>query len=52
MTQMDLFDQQNSILRQKTLNQIHQEITQIYLSNNLPWVVGFSGGKTRQRRCN
>lgn len=45
MTQMDLFDQQNSVLRQKTLDEIYQEIAQIYLSNNLPWVVGFSGGK-------
>lgn len=39
------FDQEYSILRQKSLNEIHDEIGQVYLSNDLPWVVGFSGGK-------
>jgi len=45
MTQTDLYDQRNSILRQKTLDEIHDEIARIYLSNSFPWVVGFSGGK-------
>jgi DNA sulfur modification protein DndC len=45
MTQMDLYDQKNSVLRQKALDEIHDEIAQVYLSNRFPWVVGFSGGK-------
>lgn len=40
-----LFDQDYSILRQKSLGEIYNEIGQVYLSNNYPWVVGFSGGK-------
>lgn len=45
MTQIDLYDQKNSILRQKSLNEIYDEIGRVYLSNTLPWVVGYSGGK-------
>lgn len=45
MTYMDPYDQKNSILRQKTLDEIYDEIAQVYLSNRFPWVVGFSGGK-------
>lgn len=45
MIHFDPFDQKNSILRQKTLDEIYDEIAQVYLSNEYPWVVGFSGGK-------
>lgn len=45
MTQRDFYDQSNSILRQRTLDEIHDEIARVYLSNKYPWVVGFSGGK-------
>lgn len=39
------FNQEYSVLRQKSLAEIYEEIGQVYLSNDLPWVVGFSGGK-------
>jgi len=42
---IDPHDQDNSILRRKTLDEIHEEIAQVYLSNGFPWVLGFSGGK-------
>ena len=42
---MDIYDQKNSILRRKKLDEIYDEIAQVYLSNTLPWVVGYSGGK-------
>lgn len=42
---IDVFDQDYSILKHKNLNDIHDEIGQTYRANNLPWVVGFSGGK-------
>ncbi len=45
MTYPDPYDQKNSILRQKPLDEIYDEIAQVYLSNHFPWVVGFSGGK-------
>ncbi len=45
MTYPDPYDQKNSILRQKQLDEIYDEITQVYLSNDFPWIVGFSGGK-------
>ncbi len=28
-----------------TLNQIHKEIQEVYMSDNRPWVLGYSGGK-------
>ncbi len=40
-----LFNQDYSILRQKSLDEIYDEIGRVYLSNNYPWVIGFSGGK-------
>jgi DNA sulfur modification protein DndC len=40
-----LFNQGYSILRRKSLSEIYEEIGQVYLLNDLPWVVGFSGGK-------
>lgn len=39
------FDQEYSVLRQKSLSDIYAEIAEVYLSNNFPWVIGFSGGK-------
>jgi DNA sulfur modification protein DndC len=39
------FNQDYSILRQKSLGDIYDEIGQVYLSNTFPWVVGYSGGK-------
>ncbi|MFC1974765.1 DNA phosphorothioation system sulfurtransferase DndC [Chloroflexota bacterium] len=39
------YDQKYSILRQKSLSEIYDEIAEVYLSNSLPWVIGFSGGK-------
>jgi DNA sulfur modification protein DndC len=40
-----LFNQEYSILKQKSLAEIYDEIARVYLANNLPWVIGFSGGK-------
>ncbi len=40
-----LFDQDYSVLRQKPLEKIYDEIGEVYLANKLPWVVGWSGGK-------
>src|SRR6185437_14365135 len=34
-----------SIFEKRTLNDIHEEIRHVYLSDNRPWIVGFSGGK-------
>ncbi len=45
MTQIDIYDQKYSILQQKSLDEIYDEIAQVYVSNTFPWVVGFSGGK-------
>ncbi|OQA17551.1 MAG: hypothetical protein BWY63_02351 [Chloroflexi bacterium ADurb.Bin360] len=45
MTLFDPLDQRNSIFLRKTLNEIYDEIVQVYLSNEFPWVIGFSGGK-------
>ena len=42
---IDIHDNENSVLRRKSLAEIYDEIGQVYLSNNYPWVVGFSGGK-------
>ncbi|MCG3209282.1 MAG: hypothetical protein FOGNACKC_02903 [Anaerolineae bacterium] len=51
MAEINLYDNSNyfnqdySVLRQRPLGEVYDEIGNIYLSNNLPWVVGFSGGK-------
>jgi len=34
-----------SIFEKRTLNDIHEEIRHVYLSDNRPWIVGYSGGK-------
>lgn len=34
-----------SIFDVRSLDEIHQEIREVYLSDNRPWVLGYSGGK-------
>ena len=34
-----------SVFSSRTLGQIYQEIQKVYLSDNRPWILGFSGGK-------
>ena len=34
-----------SIFKTRTLKQIYDEIREVYLSDNRPWILGFSGGK-------
>ena len=34
-----------SIFKSKTLDDIHAEIREVYLSDGRPWILGFSGGK-------
>lgn len=34
-----------SVFDEKSLEDIHNEIRQIYLADNRPWVIGYSGGK-------
>jgi DNA sulfur modification protein DndC len=36
---------ESSIFDKKTLKEIYHEIQYVYLSDNRPWVVGYSGGK-------
>jgi DNA sulfur modification protein DndC len=33
------------VLGRKPLSDIHQEIQDIYLANDYPWIIGYSGGK-------
>ena len=34
-----------SIFKLKTINDVYAEIQQVYLGDNKPWILGFSGGK-------
>ena len=34
-----------SIFEKRTLKDIYDEIRKVYLSDNRPWILGFSGGK-------
>jgi len=34
-----------SIFEKRTITDIHEEIHKVYLSDNRPWIIGFSGGK-------
>ncbi len=34
-----------SIFEKRTIADIHEEIRKVYLSDNRPWIIGFSGGK-------
>ncbi len=36
---------QESIFSARTLKDIHAEIKSVYLADNRPWIIGFSGGK-------
>ena len=35
----------SSIFKTRTIDEIHNEICKVYLSDNRPWILGFSGGK-------
>lgn len=35
----------SSIFEYRTLNDIHKEIQHVYLSDDRPWIIGYSGGK-------
>ena len=35
----------DSVFKARTLKQIYDEVRQVYLSDNRPWILGFSGGK-------
>lgn len=35
----------HSVFDTRTLDDIYQEIREVYVSNQMPWVVGYSGGK-------
>ena len=37
--------QHKSIFKTRTLKDIYDEIKKLYLSDNRPWIIGFSGGK-------
>ena len=34
-----------SIFKLRNLKDIYEEIKKLYLSDNRPWIIGFSGGK-------
>ena len=34
-----------SIFDKRKLDEIHEEIRTVYLNDNRPWIIGFSGGK-------
>ena len=34
-----------SVFDKKSLEDIHNEIRQVYLADDRPWVIGYSGGK-------
>ena len=35
----------DSVFKTRTLKQIYDEVRKVYLSDNRPWILGFSGGK-------
>ena len=37
--------QEPSVFDTRTLTEIYEEIRQVYLSDNRPWIIGYSGGK-------
>lgn len=37
--------EQHSVFDTRTLGEIYQEICEVYAADNLPWVIGYSGGK-------
>ncbi len=34
-----------SVFKNRTLKNVYEEIRHVYLSDNRPWIIGFSGGK-------
>lgn len=44
-TQQTLNGQPISIFEKRRLDELHKEIQEVYLSDNRPWVIGYSGGK-------
>ena len=34
-----------SVFKSRTLKELYDEIREVYLSDNRPWILGFSGGK-------
>src|SRR4051812_1714625 len=36
---------ETSVFDARTIGDIHGEIREVYLSNPMPWVIGYSGGK-------
>jgi len=35
----------DSVFKSRSLKEIYEEIRKVYLSDNRPWILGFSGGK-------
>ena len=35
----------DSVFKTRTLKEIYEEVREVYLSDNRPWILGFSGGK-------
>jgi len=44
-TNSTLNEKPRSVFDRKSLADIHKEIQEVYLSDNRPWVIGYSGGK-------
>ena len=34
-----------SVFKSRSLKEIYDEVREVYLSDNRPWILGFSGGK-------
>jgi DNA sulfur modification protein DndC len=45
MNAVGMPSEERSIFDERSLNDIYNEIREIYLSTRLPWVIGYSGGK-------
>ena len=43
--QLDMAGHSESVFASRTLEEIHDEIRQVYRKNKSPWVIGYSGGK-------
>jgi DNA sulfur modification protein DndC len=44
-SQQTLNGKPNSVFDKKSVTDLHREIQEVYLSDNRPWVLGYSGGK-------
>ncbi|WP_321504653.1 DNA phosphorothioation system sulfurtransferase DndC [uncultured Methanoregula sp.] len=44
-SQLKLNGKSVSVFNSRNLDSLHSEIQQVYLSDNRPWVIGYSGGK-------